>query len=272
MTPDWTLIFPDADHRWRLGLRRGTSLAAYFADADPTGAMRAERARWLADDPERYAACLPAAEPALAETSELARALGAAGDFAGGAPFERLLHLGRAWEPDFVWMHPGADGLFRLIGGVVCFPSAWALRDKLGLLMSAVHEPVPELNAQIGRPIDQFLAQQAPGVDWRRENWSVTRDGELNHHPALGRRRLDETVAVEDIWLRLEHQLLLKLPRSGSVLFGIRVEVVPFAQLLADAAAAARFARLLRTLAPAAARYKNLDRALPVLVALLADR
>lgn len=141
--PDWTRIFPDADHRWIMGLRQDGSLADYFAEADRTGAVRAERARWLAEDPQKYAALLPEAGPALFETAELARGLGAT-LAAGQTPFELLLALGRVSEPDFVWMHPAEGGVHRLIGGVVCFPSSWALRNKLGWPMSEVHDPVPE--------------------------------------------------------------------------------------------------------------------------------
>lgn len=268
MTPDWTRFFRDADHRWIMGLRPGDSLADYFAVADPTNAVRAERARWLADEPHKYAALLPAAEPALHETVELARSGGAPIDV-GRTPFEQLLGLGRVWEPDFLWMHPSPDGVHRLMGGVVCFPSSWALHEKLGRPMSEVHDLVPGLNDALGRQIETFLAKQAPGVVWRRENWGLSRDCELNHHPSRPRRRLDATITAAEVWLRLEHQLLLKLPRSGSVLFGIRVEVVPFVNVIADAQAATRFARMLSTLTPASAAYKDVSTAGPALIAML---
>jgi len=268
MTPDWTRIFPDADHRWIMGLRQGDSVVDYFADADLSGAVCAERVRWLADDPQKYAALKPEAEPALYETVELARAWGATIDVER-TPFEQLLALGRVWEPDFVWMHPFADGVHRLIGGVVCFPSSWALHEKLGRPMSEVHDLVPGLNDALGRQVETFLAKQVSGVDWRRENWNLSRDAELNHHPSRPRSRLDATITAEEVWIRLEHQLLLKLPRSGSILFGIRVEVVPVADVIADAHAATRFARLLSTLTTASAAYKDVFTAGPALIAML---
>ena len=268
MAPDWTRIFPDADHRWIMGLRPSESTADYFADTDPTGAVRAERAHWLAEDPGKYAALLPEAEAALVETVELARTWGAAINVAR-SPFEQLLELGRAWEPDFAWMHPSADGVHRLTGGVVCFPSNWALHDKLGRPMFEVHDPVPGLNEALGRQIETFFTKQGPGADWRRENWSLSRDAELNHHPSRPCRRLDATVTAAEVWLRLEHQLLLKLPRSGSILFGIRMDVVPLTDVIADPTVARRFGRLLATLHPASAAYKAISAARPALIALL---
>jgi hypothetical protein len=265
--PDWDRIYPDADHRWVMGLRPGDA-ADFFATRDATGAVCAERARWLADDAAKYAALLPEAEPALRDTVALARTLGTTIDAALPASLQ-LLALGRAWEPDFVWMHPDGDGIHRLIGGVVCFPSSWALRDKLGRPMSEVHGPVPGLNAELGRQIETFFARQALGVAWTRENSNYSRDAQLNHHPSRPRRPLDATVTADEVWIRVEHQLLLKLPRSGSVLFGIRLEIIPLPRLMEGAQAAARLARVFSTMSPAAAVYKGVAEARTALVALL---
>lgn len=266
---DWNRILPDADHRWIMGLRQEDSLREFFADQDTTGAVRAERVHWLKEDPQKYAALLPEAEPALCETVDLARGLGLFGSDDEASSFEQLIRLGSVWEPDIIWMHPRGDGIHRLIGGVLCFPSSWALHDKLGRPMSEVHGPVPDLNPTIGRSIDTFLARQVPGVVWLRENWGLSRDAELNHHPSRSFRRLDATVTVDEVWVRLEHQLLLKLPISGSVLFGIRVELIPLTDVVAHPLAAARLARLIATLAPAAAAYKEIAAAKPALLAML---
>ncbi|MBC8114758.1 MAG: DUF3445 domain-containing protein [Candidatus Saccharimonas sp.] len=265
--PDWGRIFPDADHRWVMGLRPGDA-AEFFAVRDATGAVCAERVRWLAEDADTYSALPREAEPALIETVELARSLGTNIDTSLSAR-EQLLALGRVWEPDFVWMHPDDHGTHRLIGGVVCFPSSWALREKLGRPMSDVHEPVPGLNDVLARNIETFFARQEPGAVWVRENANYSRDAELNHLPSRPRRPLDATITAEEFFIRLEHQLLLKLPRSGSILFGIRVEVVPLTHLLRDRDATARLARLFSTMSPAAAAYKGIAAARSKLVALL---
>ena len=113
--PNWQGVFPDADHRWVMGVRRGDA-ADFFSPRDPTGQVRAERERWLTEDPENYAALTPTAEPALADTVALARQLGVTLD-PTLSPWEQLMALGRAWEADFVWMHPDETGAHRLTGG-----------------------------------------------------------------------------------------------------------------------------------------------------------
>ncbi len=264
----WTRIFPDIDHRWIMGLRQG-DLAAFFAPQDPTGTVRAQRQRWFSDEPEKYTALLPEAEAAMLETCELARTLGSPVNAVEGSPLDQLLELGPAWEPDLVWMHPGADGVHHLAGGAVCFPSSWSMPEMLGRPMHLVHQLVPGLNDLLARQIDTFLAKLSPGSAWQRENWGVSRDGELNHHPSRPRAVLDATVTLEEVWIRLEHQLLLKLPSSGSVLFGIRLELVPLADMLADRTAAQRFSRLISTMQPTAARYKGVESARPALLAIM---
>ena len=264
---EWARIFPDADHRWLMGLRPGNA-ADFFASRDATGSVCAERAQFLADDADKYAVLLPEAESALHDTVELARTFGVSIDQSLSAS-EQLLALGRAWESDFVWMHAAANGVHRLIGGVVCFPSFWDVREKLGRPMSEIHEPVPGLNAALGQKIETFLAALVPEVAWTREIAGYCRDSVLNHHPTRQFRPLDATVTTDEFWIRIEHQLLQRLAPSGSILFGIRVEVFPLASLLADSQTANRLARVLSTMSPAAAAYKGLANARAQIVDLI---
>lgn len=265
--PDWDRLLPEGDHRWMMRLRPGEA-AAYFAPRDPTGAVLQERASLLASAPEHYTAWTPSAGPALDDTRALARDLG----FSlreSQIPAEAMAELGRTWEPDFVWMHPGEDGIHRVTGGVVCFPSSWSLPDKLGLPMSAVHEPVPDLNAELGRKIDSFLSALKPGAAWTRENVGFSRDDRRNHHLSLPRRRLDETIREDEVWVRVEEQLLRKLAPGGSVLFGIRVDVYPLRMILEDPIGVVRLEQMLASLSPSAADYKGLGTAREALLGIV---
>jgi hypothetical protein len=260
--PDWERLFPSTPHRWQMGLRPADA-PAFFAHESGAAAVLAERARWLDASPDEYAALLDDGAGSLAETARFAVKWGAApGD---GDP---LAALGRAWEPDFVLMVPGEDGIFRLGSGVVCFPSSWALREKLGRPMNEIHAPVPGLNPALARQIDTFLERLAPGAAWARDNWSLSRDAERNHHPARKRPRLDATITAADVWLRIERQLLFKLPETRAVLFGIRVDAHPLASL--PPAARSGLAHAVRTMEPEALAYKGLATARDALLAICA--
>lgn len=254
--PDWHRIFPDEDHRWRMGIRRG-DYHRFLQTLDPTGQTHAERAHWLNQNPDRYAALLPEAIPALHETVRLAQAMGVVID--GTASLQdQLLTLGRMWEVDFTWMHPDATGIHRLVGGVVCFPSSWGLREKLGRTMAEVHAPVPGLNDRFASQIESHFTKMVPMEAWIRENPNFSRDNLLNHHPSLSLRKLDATITPADFWIRLEQQLLMKLPDSGSILFGIRVTNHPLSHFLTDPSLARRIAHHLDSMKADAAHYKGL--------------
>jgi len=58
--------------------------------------------------------------------------------------------------------------------------------------------------------------------------------------------------------LRVERQTLSRLPRTGMVLFTIRVHSTPIARAVPDGATAVRLLDALRALPPAMATYKSL--------------
>lgn len=269
---DWGPLFPDRDHRWGMGLRRGASVAAFFALGNTSPEALEERRRLLRDAPSLYALALPQATDLIAATCGLAESWGVT--FAGlveppTSPVERLIALGGRVEPDLVLLRPDDQGAHRVVAGVVCFPSSWGLGDKLGKAMFDVHGPVPGLNATLGRPIETFLTKLEAGVPWLRDNWGLCRDGRLNHHPSIPRRPLDETVRADEVYVRVERQLLVRLAGTDGVLFGIRVEPIPLVSLFSDRAAVVGLARALGTMSDEAANYKGLRRARMRLLSIL---
>ncbi|MDZ4820292.1 MAG: DUF3445 domain-containing protein [Planctomycetota bacterium] len=261
LTIDWSRVLPFAEHRWSMGLRPG-NVAAFIAHWDPTGEVLRQRVATLTDakQAEPYAMQIPAAEPAIYETAELVRSHGV--DIPHAAqPLDQLLLLGRGWESDFVLLHEDEHGEPIVVGGVVCFPSSWSLREKLGMRIEQTHQPVPGLNQTLGRQIDTFLKKLRPGEAWVRGNTNFSRDPWLDHLPGQPRLPFDPSINAEEFWIRFEHQLLLRLPQSGSVLFGIRVENIPITHLAANSDAIARLAAFLDTMSSDIAQYKNIDSA-----------
>ena len=249
-------LFPAEDFRFHLTLRRG-DLATFFAPTPQHERLTRERGRWLAASPARYAALSAGAEPLLAEFAPLA----------GRPEGVTVIEAGGALEPDFLLLAPDEAGLFRLRAGALCFPTMWALEEKLGHTLEEIHEGVPGLNPALGGPLNQFLARLKPGPAYLRANWGLAATPELNLHPALGRPRLALPLDPTRIWLRVEHQALAALPKTGGVVFGIRIAVMPLTDVLADAAVRAGFHRALSTMPEALAAYKGLA---PVRAALLA--
>lgn len=213
-------LFPEGDYRFHLALRRGEP-REFFAPRDPDARILAERKRWLGEGGDRYAALQSEGEPIVREFAALAATWGM--PVAGGSALEVLRALGGAFEPDLLFLSRDAEGSVRLRGGALCFPTGWALEEKLGLPLEAIHGVVPGLNPAIGAQIQQFLSRLKPGVAFLRDNWGLAATDELNLHPV---RRVPPPalpVSLDRLWLRVEHQALLALPASGGIVFGIRI-------------------------------------------------
>jgi dimethylamine monooxygenase subunit A len=272
---DLVALFPSGDYRFQMRMGRVT-IPAFFAARDGTGEILKERQKWLACDPDRYASLLPEGRPALDEWLELsasmqttsATTLGRDASDATAA----FIKLGGSLEPDLLLLQPDhQDGEFRLVGGCVCFPSAWSLPEKLGRPLLEIHSVVPGLNAQLAAPINQFLHRLTPGTAWCRENWGLSASPELNQHPARTLPRLHADVSLDQVWLRVERQALVALPHTRSVCFGIRVESHALAAVRVDTKAREGLLRALSTMPDAVAEYKGLAPARDRIVQLLSE-
>ncbi|HXG46575.1 MAG TPA: DUF3445 domain-containing protein, partial [Methylomirabilota bacterium] len=253
MTSD---LFPDEDYRFRLNLER-EDVARFFAPTEHHEALLAERARWIQTTPDACVAALPEAAEVVMRFAELVSGTMCPSPIERTDTLSLCAELGRHLEPDFLVLKPDREGTFRLVAGCVCFPSSWSLPEKMGRPLGEIHGVVPGLNASLGRSIDGFLSRLKPGTGWRRANWGLSRSPELNQNPERRLPRLDAAVRENEVWLRIEHQILTALP-TGGILFGIRIESRPLVQVRREAGVAAALARALRTMPEEVARYKGL--------------
>lgn len=133
------------------------------------------------------------------------------------------------------------DGYWRLDAGVVCFPSMWNLREKLGLPMAEVHGPVPAYAEELADRVDRFLDRlRAERPVWRR-NWFIHHLPDL-HQPSPPPPPSHELRVPDDLWLRSERQTLRRLERTGAILFTIRTQQVPLGSVALKPAVAAAMA------------------------------
>lgn len=247
-------LFPDVDYAHRLTVKRG-DLRAFFAPTAEHDDVMAERRHWLRESPRDYAAANPEATPLIEET---ARMLAPDAAISGDA-FRDLINIGCAVEPDIVLLKKGADDVFQVVGGCVCFPSSWSLPEKLGLPLDQVHSVVPNLNVSIGPPISRFLGKMQSGAAWERSNWGLSAVPDRNQHPARNLPRLQSPLNTHDVWLRIEDQVLSILPESSGLLFGLRIICKSIMQLRAEQPEIVTgLHRALSTMPDEMARYKGI--------------
>jgi hypothetical protein len=252
-------LFYPGKFEFRMGLERGEP-ARFFRSHTGDDALLAQRQKILTDHPERHSVLLPEGEPLLAEFARLLADWGTAA---------KPPTLGQDLAPDFLLLAPNAAGMPVLLGGCVCFPSSWAFEEKVGRPLDWIHAVVPTLNKKLGEKARGFLTKMPVGQAWLRANWGLTASPALNQHPALGLPVLTPDIGLGDVWFRIERQALVALPETGGILFGIRLEVFPLAEVRANEPARLGLLEALQTMPDAIADYKNLTAARPRLIELL---
>ncbi len=91
----------------------------------------------------------------------------------------------------------------------------------------------------------------------------------LNQHPSQNTPRLSPPLRVDEVSLRVENQIFFRLPQTGGLLFGIRIQNISLAEVKQWPAAAHGLVRALRIMPEEIARYKSLAPARDAIIALL---
>jgi dimethylamine monooxygenase subunit A len=133
-------------------------------------------------------------------------------------------------QEDLVLMSASPDG-WRLVAASLCFPSAWNLLEKFAHPLHKVHAPVPGFgtgtrNASV---IDRMFDNLRPEQSVMRWNWSLHEDGKL-HHPTShsgSESRFGNGDIGGHVFLRVERQTLRKLPKTGDIVFTVRIYLDP---------------------------------------------
>jgi dimethylamine monooxygenase subunit A len=223
------------------------SLAApLFLRDDDFDRDLAEKHRLLAERHEDVFAALD--NPVVRAASREILALTGTDDAAGLHPLDAA---GRRVQEDLclLVLRGGAP---HLDAASLCFPSYWRLADKLGKPLADVHGPVPGYGEQLAGKVDAFLSRLAPGRSVWRRNWSI-HDDPAYFLPAPGPARVD-LVVPDDLYLRSERQVLRRLDTPDTVLFTIRTQQIPLAELARRLAH--RLARMVDEWPPDLVAYK----------------
>ena len=158
-------------------------------------------------------------------------------------------------------MRRGDDG-WRLAAASLNFPSSWTLLEKFSKPLDQIHQTVPEFGpgsrnaGMIFRIFDNLKVEQPVC----RFNWSVYPDNELFHDDRQAEHLKKGNLGI-NAFVRVEHQTLRKLPRSGDILFTIRIYVDPVRKLMTHPQGPAicrGFIGLLEKLDERQAAYKGL--------------
>jgi hypothetical protein len=271
---------PFLDGPWRLAMGlKALDLREWIEIDEHFEGQLAERRRLLDQRRGEVLGALPESAAGQAEVLELLldhlperfpehyrRANGELANLVTGERFdlaawrEAPLELaGRLVQEDLCLLQRGGPA-YRLVAGVLCFPSHWRLADKLGRPLEVIHEPVPGFAGGLAATVDRFFANLQVARPVWRVNWSLVDTPQLFLPPEhrAARKAIGPERAGEQLWLRVERQTLRRLPRSGDVLFGIRTHLAPLAAVIDGPPAARALAARVREMPPAMAAYKGI--------------
>ncbi|KZT12648.1 uncharacterized protein LAESUDRAFT_640177 [Laetiporus sulphureus 93-53] len=200
-------------------------------------------------------------------------------------------------QEDWALMLEGSDGRYYLQAGAIAKPGFWRLQDKIGMPLEEIHLSgnVPQyqnkLHVSMARffrrlPVDKPVtrnnyffqvvtwpqssaAQNNPAatIDPTELAWSMTMHGKEDKTD-FERAVMMRNVGAEDaktgpldlatVYLRTERQTLRRLPRTGAIVFSIRVYQTCVVDLAKEPGVPGRLASAIRGWQEDVAQYKDL--------------
>lgn len=125
--------------------------------------------------------------------------------------------------------------MYRMRAVSSCFPAGFNPADKIGLTLRNIHKPVPGYAQRLDLSMNKFFAKFQAGSFVQRQNWGIQCDDALfdyENYAGFEAEKNNEPYEAEEVdfneWaLRVERQVLTRLPKSRAMCFVIRCYTTP---------------------------------------------
>ncbi|WP_248796364.1 heme-dependent oxidative N-demethylase family protein [Pseudomonas sp. MWU13-2105] len=181
-------------------------------------------------------------------------------------PCEPLEYITRQVQGDFALLDQ-RDGDLFMDAGMVTSPADWSLAFDAGMSFKQWHSPVPMAHQMgIFERALKYLLNVPVGQPVRRLNWTLTINPRLDSSPetfhewGADRGSVTAENAGRLVHLRVELQLMARLPRSNGLMFSIRTYLISLDELVSQPGWGCRLHRVLRDLPEPIADYKGMSR------------
>ncbi len=228
-----------AEHTLRLPGTTPIDPADWLQRDEVYAEQMAYRDALIAEREAEVHALLPGAEPAAEEllATVLAHLDGVPGYARTGGAMRRpdgvlvaldgppLLTAGRLVQEDLCLLEKpdGADE-HRLTGAILCFPSNWTLAQKLGHGLARIHLPVEPYDDGHRPPRPAHVRPDPPRGPGDARQPAALRRPRPPQPPAEFARHRPEPGAAR--FVRVERQVILRLPVTRAVVFSIHTYMV----------------------------------------------
>ena len=122
-----------------------------------------------------------------------------------------------------------------LTAAVMCFPSSWDVREKVGRSIASIHGPVPEFS-DVSMTVERMLSAIRIEQPLGRANFLIYTDPELHQPRREGVAKPMDPKAPR--YIRVERQTFRRLPETLAVIFAIHTYIVPESALSTEEHAA----------------------------------
>jgi len=118
-----------------------------------------------------------------------------------------------------------------LTAAVMCFPSSWDVREKIGRSIASIHDPVPEFS-DVSSTVERMLSAIRIEQPLGRANFLIYTDPELHQPRGEGIAKPIDPTGPR--YVRVERQTFRRLPETLAIVFAIHTYVVPARQLSSE--------------------------------------
>ncbi len=180
--------------------------------------------------------------------------------------------IGRQIQEDLIILNAAGE----VVAGQLCFPSGWALNEKLGKQFMEVHAPLPSVTNPMIQAANKLIERLPLNKPVSRNNWGFRLGDQLDlssKHSTIYREKLNKqlpqltnTAFGESIFLRVEHQTLTRLPQSGFVMFTIHTYNSSLREEASNSERSKMMLSFLKTTPPELIDYKVMTLMYPQLI------
>jgi alpha-1,2-mannosyltransferase len=176
---------------------------------------------------------------------------------------------GRLIQDDLALMIERSDGQYYLLAGSILLAGFWRLTDKFGMPLSEIHTSgfVPAFKPKLERGMMNLFRRLQPHNPVVRNNFFIQVDPDLAWSTTLGPEdgnigwiNSGPAADVTRHQLRTERQSLGRLPRSGAIVFTIRVYLEPIVSIATEKGVPGRLASAIRGWGEETAKYKGREK------------
>ncbi|OJD30677.1 putative hrq family protein 4 [Diplodia corticola] len=178
--------------------------------------------------------------------------------------------VARVTEEDLAVLLPGRgegegdedEDEYVLMAAVSAFPAGFDIQEKMGRPLTAIHEPVPMYKEKLRKAMNRFFKKMTADRLVMRVNWGINEREELffldgTHLYEGDEASSDENIDINQVQLRVERQVLRRLPRSGAICMLTKTYLYRLVDIAEEPGVAERLSGMLHKLPEKFAFYKR---------------